>query len=433
MDRSLNTFKRFLNDGYLDMYITGIAGTGKTTILANLITYCVKNKISFKATAYTHKAVDVLKSILNNKDNLCTLHSYLSKVPTINERALNLNTIDTNTQTRNPDIIKVLFIDEFSMIGSKDFKTLLELQELFGLKIVYIGDPNQLPPVKDISTIEPKGLYWLKLTKIYRQSKENKLQQTLKTINDCINNKLVKIERSHETLIRNVNIIKSYKQCKESKILLAYTNEAVEKHNKSIANKNKPNEYDHLYSPTLKQELIFSKIFITKKVKNMSSIKGELCRENSKFKELQTLKNISEIKFYHLIDENYTDFCRPVIFGHYQYKLLNLKLSKRVVLVNTKINSITKEDPKNWSKKNYTNPLAKNRAKAWRELLAFKNFVVCLDFPYAMTIHKAQGSTFNSVFLDTLDLNKCFIKNYKLYLKLLYVAISRASNKVYTN
>ena len=55
------------------------------------------------------------------------------------------------------------------------------------------------------------------------------------------------------------------------------------------------------------------------------------------------------------------------------------------------------------------------------------------SFAHAMTIHKSQGSTYDTVYLDTEDLGMVANMDYIMYLRLLYVAVSRASNKVITN
>lgn len=78
-------------------------------------------------------------------------------------------------------------------------------------------------------------------------------------------------------------------------------------------------------------------------------------------------------------------------------------------------------------------PLAKKRKNAWKYYLSFKSCVICLDFAHAMTVHKSQGSTYDTVYLDTEDIGKCSNYDYELYLKLMYVGISRAAQKVYTN
>ena len=51
-----------------------------------------------------------------------------------------------------------------------------------------------------------------------------------------------------------------------------------------------------------------------------------------------------------------------------------------------------------------------------------------LRYTYASTINKAQGSTYDTVYVDLNDLAKC--SNRDLQLRLLYVAVSRARHKV---
>lgn len=52
-----------------------------------------------------------------------------------------------------------------------------------------------------------------------------------------------------------------------------------------------------------------------------------------------------------------------------------------------------------------------------------------LRHSYACTVHKAQGSTYDTVYVDLDDLYKA-IRNKDMYNRLLYVAVSRAAKKV---
>lgn len=56
--------------------------------------------------------------------------------------------------------------------------------------------------------------------------------------------------------------------------------------------------------------------------------------------------------------------------------------------------------------------------------------VVDLRPLFASTVHKAQGSTINTVYIDLDDFKAVSKYNYPLFKKLLYVAVSRASHKV---
>jgi hypothetical protein len=64
-----------------------------------------------------------------------------------------------------------------------------------------------------------------------------------------------------------------------------------------------------------------------------------------------------------------------------------------------------------------------------KEYLDVKNQVADLREPMAMTIHKAQGSTYDTVFLDLESFIAC--RSPDTAARLLYVALSRARDRVY--
>lgn len=64
----------------------------------------------------------------------------------------------------------------------------------------------------------------------------------------------------------------------------------------------------------------------------------------------------------------------------------------------------------------------------WKEYFELKNMFVDLRDPNAITIHKSQGSTYPTVFLDLNDLTRC--KSIGLRKRLKYVGASRASHKL---
>jgi len=69
------------------------------------------------------------------------------------------------------------------------------------------------------------------------------------------------------------------------------------------------------------------------------------------------------------------------------------------------------------------------RKKYWRTFFLLKNQFVEVDYRYAMTIHKLQGSTYETVFLNLSDLF-ARSKDLDMFYRLLYVAITRASKHV---
>src|SRR5690606_22846796 len=153
----------------------------------------------------------------------------------------------------------------------------------------------------------------------------------------------------------------------------------------------------------------------------------------SKYKTLETIEEIDGVSFYNGRDEHGHEKPLAEVFGHDRYKDLMTNLANGAVKANKEIEAKTGEKAKDWANLNWQHPLAKARAFAWRNYFAFKENVFCFDFKHAMTIHKSQGSTYENVYLDMDDLAKCSTRDLNMYLRLLYVGISRASNCVYTN
>lgn len=66
--------------------------------------------------------------------------------------------------------------------------------------------------------------------------------------------------------------------------------------------------------------------------------------------------------------------------------------------------------------------------KHWAEYFELKNFFVDLRDPSSSTVHKAQGSTHKTIFVDLHDLNEC--KSPSLLRRLRYVGLSRGAERV---
>ena len=87
-----------------EMFITGGAGTGKTTRIADIVDKLLADKVAFQVVAYTNKARDVLRSKMPevDEDSITTLHSWLKKRPTINSKARSINAITISHQYGEP-------------------------------------------------------------------------------------------------------------------------------------------------------------------------------------------------------------------------------------------------------------------------------------------------------------------------------------------
>ncbi len=137
----------------------GYAGTGKTT-LARHLAENVDGEVQFGA--YTGKAALVLRS--KGCDDARTIHSmiYRPKDMDTEEPSFVLN------EDAPASKASLIIIDECSMVDEELGRDLLS----FGKKVLVLGDPAQLPPVKGggfFTEQEPDVM----LTEVHRQAADN--------------------------------------------------------------------------------------------------------------------------------------------------------------------------------------------------------------------------------------------------------------------
>src|SRR6478752_8433126 len=137
----------------------GYAGTGKTT-LARHIAEGVDGTVVF--AAYTGKAALVLRN--KGCDGAQTIHSLIYRSRGVEEES---PTFVLNRESAAAKA-KLIIIDECSMVDEDLGRDLLS----FGTKVLVLGDPAQLPPVKGggfFTEQEPDVM----LTEVHRQAADN--------------------------------------------------------------------------------------------------------------------------------------------------------------------------------------------------------------------------------------------------------------------
>ena len=176
---------RFLTDPEQKYYgLFGYAGTGKTTTLVMFITYILELKYakSIIFTSPTNKALNVIKNkfinslhYLLNKFNIeyddkktfdehiqklkkydihiefSTIHKLLNYKTEYNSRG---DIIFVKEKETNLNMYDIIVIDECSMVSINLIYDILRDSEKIKTKILFSGDPAQLPPVNErISSI----------------------------------------------------------------------------------------------------------------------------------------------------------------------------------------------------------------------------------------------------------------------------------------
>jgi exodeoxyribonuclease-5 len=137
----------------------GYAGTGKTT-LANHIAEAVDGKVLF--AAFTGKAACVMRS--KGCEGASTIHSLIYRARESGEEAPSFELWSDAPASK----AKLIVIDECSMVDAELGRDLMS----FGVPLLVLGDPAQLPPVQGggfFTEAEPDAM----LTQVHRQAQDD--------------------------------------------------------------------------------------------------------------------------------------------------------------------------------------------------------------------------------------------------------------------
>ena len=164
--------------------LIGSAGTGKSTVIGYFIPQCgiPKNKIAVSAP--THKAKTVITKFTGLEG--FTLQALIGLRPDTE-----LENFDINNPMFAPisepriALFDLVVIDECSMVN-KALKEHLDRQsQIFGTKIIYLGDEKQLPPINEkISTTFTEVEHTFRLTEIVRQNNTNPLMEIINSLKE---------------------------------------------------------------------------------------------------------------------------------------------------------------------------------------------------------------------------------------------------------
>lgn len=161
-DAALVAIDRWLRDPSSQVFrLFGFAGTGKTT-LARHIAEHVQGEVAF--AAYTGKAALVMRA--RGCAGASTLHALIYRSRS-GKGEEDQPTFVLNRESKVSEVSLVI-VDECSMVDEELGRDLLS----FGTKVLVLGDPAQLPPVKGggfFTEAEPDVM----LTEVHRQARDN--------------------------------------------------------------------------------------------------------------------------------------------------------------------------------------------------------------------------------------------------------------------
>lgn len=436
-DVLLSIFSFINNPDERQLTLCGKAGTGKTSILLLVVEYLKLLGLPYQLVAPTHKAKQVLSKSTDN--DVMTVHQLLALKANINILDLDLNDLKfDSTYIDSIPVNGVLIIDECSMINDDLYDKLIESCTSKNCKIIACGDTRQLSPVKQTSLAKLFSIDNVyELSTVYRQSNDNPLLDLLTELRKKVvytfspftseNGSLTTYSNWKLFLNNNINEFKdSVKNSNPNAIkLLAYTNARVEAFNKQIRNHlfDTPDEYEvgdfitaydncSFDNGVVSGNLINSNDY---QIKYSAKIKTEVSGISVLGWKLELYDfelNLTQ-KVFVLSSDNPQE-----VFDSLSTKLENLR-----------INAIKSS--------------SSNKKLAWRKYFELNSQFLTpfdlvyngrlikkksLDYGYAMTTHKSQGSTYDKVLVDMGNILKCHDKSELRQLQ--YTAVSRTKKDV---
>ena len=395
---AMDALNTFLCDPVETVFVlSGYSGCGKSTLVRTLIDslpgflkaakLISPNQPQYELvlTATTNKAAENLGRITGSEAS--TIHSFLG---------LRVNTdFKTGVTTlipKNRDVLEgyMLVIDEASYIDSQLLKFIFSKTK--NCKIVFVGDPAQLTPVKSNGTpVFDANFSGAALTTVVRQAEGNPIVDLSTKFRHTVNSgeffkftpdgdSVRYLDRDAFNKAIEVEFSRPDWRYQDSKIL-AWTNKCVIGYNQYVRNhvKGDPHFAAGDYAVCNSFISMGGRSIKTDQLVEITSISAD-CEEMG-------------------------------VLGN----RFRLDHSLEVFM------------PKTLSSKNDRIKQAKADNEIWR-VAEIENTWIDLRAAYAQTVNKAQGSTYDEVFIDLDDISRC--NSGDQIARMLYVAVSRARTRV---
>jgi exodeoxyribonuclease-5 len=411
--QALDALEAFVTSSEKLYLLTGFAGTGKTTLLQALIKRlrAKGDRRPIVFTAFSNKATKVLETMANRwqlEIHCMTCCKLLGLKPEID--------LTTGKQVFKPDRnsenyfdrYRLVVVDEASMINEEMWRLLTNavsnlLQES---QILFVGDVAQLPPVN-----EPESLVFQQIQQrsdlqevvryggaiaLLAESIRNNLESTTlphfatEVNTDRTEGVFTAPPREWNRLLVKAFQSDAYQNDPDYVRAVAYTNARVDSLNQMIRRA--------IYGDRTPRFVVGERLFA-----NAPCFAGDtIILQNSSECEVLTVATGLEGEWQLWFLEVMTD----------EGKVRSLRvLHESSQAKFAQLLSLYAQD------------------KRWREFWDLKTLFHDLSYAYCLTIHKAQGSTFQNVFVDVP--NALRNRNIRERNQLLYVAVTRAAQRVF--
>lgn len=424
--------------------LTGKAGTGKTTLIQEVIREIAKDNPyqRFVVSALAHKAVQVIYGKTKNSSKFVSASTVASLLGMKLDQETGLfKQIKGGKAKLKRD--SILFVDEASMLNEQNIKLLMDAVIHTDSKVIFLGDPGQLPPIRTgdlvkygTDSLSPvfktqKDEYSAGLTERVRQGEGSPILdyadtfwnysttegQTDRRVNDEDMSRVENAQGSIEFINEQQadKIVPLFKQAVETNNpslikVVAYHNNTVKQWNQIIRRDVYGDEY------------------------SLNPLPGDILMMTDTY------------------NDPASDNAKPLLFNSEDISVISTGPIRTVYRV--QLMDATIKDPRG---KIITVPLIiptkenmdqfnNNKRLLWNEAQKYKNtdrgkYKRALDmywsygtewahveYGYAITSHKSQGSTYDVSIVDSADINSNGFMSDISKARSIYTAITRARN-----
>lgn len=404
-------FFQFLLGPEREMIISGPGGVGKTFLMGHMIDRVMPQYFEtcklmgiqpeydeVVMTATTNKAAEVLSAATGRPTS--TIHSFLGLM--VRDDHLTGQSALRVTGKWKVHQRKIIFVDEAYLIDTPLLQFICE--GTHGCKVVYVGDHCQLAPVmENVSPIHTAGLPFYGLTQPMRNADQPALMTVCQQLRNTVETGVFQPIQIVPGVVDWLNddemeqaIAQTFQRQTRASRILAYTNKRVVDFNNHIRNlRGLPHEYDV----------------------------GEFLVNNQVVEQAKLMIRVEE----DIEIVGRADTTRMIDIDEHGGNQIQLEV--RDCMIKRQFGAV-EQWPLPCDRDHFAQLVRYyQRKKDWTRYFNLKKKFPDLRQRDAATVHKAQGSTYDTVFIDLGDLSGCH--NPATAARLLYVAFTRARNRVF--
>lgn len=401
------------------LVLTGSAGTGKSTCIWTAVKQYAGN---IALTAPTNKATKVLRDMAQKWDctnvQVRTIYSLLGLVLKGDKE----NQYISADGQSSAGLVNAIVVDEGSMVSEELFSHIAESVLEYGVKYIFMGDPFQLPPVNEIESpvmILPSKIHLEKVerhdnqvlaaaTEIRNAAREGR-KAVLQSNNDEYGGVWTCDAKKFDRQIEKAFTSDAYQDDSSSVRVIAWRNMAVDGYNQYIRKL--------LYADAASQPFhVGERVVICKPLYDMR-VFAAAASGNSGPPPIEVYTDDEGVIV------QMTEELHPIV-KDIRCNVLTLDIDGRERFFDVFTCHPAYKEALEHKLSEAANR-AKTRKGSWQSFWDLKGMFADARPCHAITAHRSQGSTYETVLVDVADISANY--NFPEMMKCLYVACTRAS------